>query len=294
AEVDESDGLFVSLKASHIIMPNLEQEHAEHYKNEKELLGAFKNFLKKQSKKSVFFYHKEDANLRILAENFSGKTISFGFSDKANVYAKNIKVGICKVQFDAFANDKKIGKFTLNIPGIHNLINALAVIALGINLGIDPSIMKKALSDYRSVKRRFEVAGYLNGAKVVEDYAHHPTEIKATIAAAFSLNPRRLITVFQPHSYTRTKMFYKEFSSSFGGSDEVILTDVYAANESKLKGVGTKNIYDIMKNTGIIPVKCMKKEKISGYLSQNVKRGDLVLILGAGDINKVAHEVVQK
>ena len=294
AEVDESDGRFAALKPTHVIMPNLEREHPEHYKSEKELVNTFKKFIKGLSKKSVFFFFLEDANLRELASCHKGRAVSFGFSDKASVYAKNVAVGISKVQFDAFYRGKRIERFTINIPGVHNSINALAVISLGIDLGINPSVIKKALSDYKGVKRRFEVAGFLNGAKVIEDYAHHPTEIKATIAAAASLKPKRIITVFQPHSYTRTRLFYKEFSSSFGGSSEVILTDVYAASENKLKGGNTENIYDIMSRDGTIPVKFLRKEKISTYLSKNTKEGDLVLILGAGDVNKVAHEVVQK
>ncbi|MBL7157826.1 MAG: UDP-N-acetylmuramate--L-alanine ligase [Candidatus Omnitrophica bacterium] len=294
AEIDESDGRFVGLSnLTHIIMPNLEKEHMEYYRSESHLLDVFKKFLGAQSAKSTFFYRREDGNLQKLASGASrGKKISFGFTDRSDVRATNIRIGIFRIEFDCSCRGNYLGTFTINIPGVHNVTNALGVISLGIELGIDPGMIKHALSTYKGVKRRFEVIGEASGAKIVEDYAHHPTEIKATIAAAYSLKPKRLITVFQPHRYTRTKSFYKEFSSSFAGSDEVILTEVYSASEDKIKGAGIKSIYDIMVKENSVPVRLLEKGAIPGYLSKKAKNGDLILILGAGDINKTAHEVL--
>jgi len=291
AEVDESDGKFVMLRPTHMLMPNLEREHAEHYKDEKHLLRVFKAFMVSQSRKSIFFYRIEDANLRMLAAAASSRTFSFGFSDRAEVYAANIKIDGGKIGFDCFRKTKNIGRFNLNIPGMHNVVNALAVISLGTELGIPAAIMKKAISSYRGVKRRFELIGDARGARIVEDYAHHPTEIRATISAAHSTRPGRLIAVFQPHRYTRTKLFRREFSNSFNGADEVILTDVYPASEDRIKGADTKNVYDIMVKEKSPQVKLLAKDKIPAYLSGRVKKGDLVLMLGAGDIGKTAREV---
>lgn len=292
AEVDESDGKLVCLdNLSHIIMTNLEKEHLEHYKDEAHLLNVFKKFLSAQSRKSTLIYRIEDANLNKLLKVFKGKMLSFGFSPEADIYAKNIKIEPFKIDFDCFYQKKKIGRFAIKIPGVHNVLNALAVISLGLSLGVNVSVIKRSLESYKGVKRRFEVAGEINGAKVVEDYAHHPTEIKATIAAAFSLRPKRLITVFQPHRYTRTNVFYREFATSFAGSSEVVLAEVYSASEEKIKGANAKSIYDIMKKDNTLPVRIMDMEKIPEYISRIASHGDLILILGAGDICKVARKI---
>lgn len=291
-EIDESDGRFICLRPTHILMPNLEREHAEFYRDEAHLVNVFKRFISAQPGSSAFFYRIEDANLRKLAGVSRGKVLSFGFSKEADLYAADIKIDAHKTGFDCIARGKKIGRFFLRIPGIHNVINALAALSLGVELGVDSGTMKRAITSYKNVRRRFDVLGDLNGAKIVEDYAHHPTEIRATIAAAYSTKPKRIITVFQPHRYTRTKAFFREFSNSFAGSDEVILTEVYSASEERLPGVGARRIYDAMKRNDHIPVKLLGKNEIPGYLSKKAKKGDLILVLGAGDIGKVAHELV--
>jgi len=294
AEVDESDGRFVILRPTHIIVPNLEMEHVEHYRNEEHLVDTFGRFLAAQPPESVFFYNAGDSNLRKLAAARKGRTGSFGFSDEADISAGNMKKTAFGTQFDCFRKRKKIGNFTLNVPGAHNVLNALAVISLGEELGIERGVIKRAISNYKGVKRRFEVIGEANGARIVEDYAHHPTEIKATISAACSLEPGRLITVFQPHRYTRTKSFYREFSDAFAGSDEVILTEVYSASEQKIEGAGSRRIYEAMVKSNSVPVKFLKKSEIPEYLSGKIKAGDLVLVLGAGDIGKAARRLVER
>lgn len=291
-EIDESDGRFVCLRPTHILMPNLEREHAEFYRDEAHLVNVFKRFISAQSGRSAFFYRIEDANLRKLAGISRGKVFSFGFSKEADLYAADIKIETRKTEFDCFYRGRKIGRFLLRIPGIHNVTDALAALSLGVELGIGSGTMKRAIGSYKNVHRRFEVLGNVNGARVVEDYAHHPTEIRATITAAYSTKPKRIITVFQPHRYTRTKVFFREFSDSFAGSDEVILTEVYAASEKRLRGAGARRIYDAMKRNNHIPVKLLGKNEIPGYLSKKTKKGDLVLVLGAGDIGKTARELV--
>ena len=259
--------------------------------DEEKICWAFEQFLKAQSSKSKFFYGFEDANLRKLVKAAKGKTVSFGFSKSADLAARNIKTGIFKAEFDCFYKERALGHFTINIPGNHNILNALAVISLGAEFGIDAGIIKRAIASYKGVKRRFEVIGNVNGARIIEDYAHHPTEVKATISAACSLKPRRLITVFQPHRYTRTKSFYKEFSASFAGSDEVILAEVYSASEDRIEGASSKSICEILERQKSIPVRLMERDKIRAYLSGKLSEGDIVLVLGAGDIGKVAHDV---
>ena len=290
-EMDESDGRFVILEPTHVIMPNLEKEHLEHYKDEEDLIKRFKDFLKKQSSDNVFFYRWEDKVLQELAKCHKGRNISFGFRKEADIYADNINIGTFRIDFDCYYDKNKLGRFTINLPGIHNVLNALAAISLGINLSIDTKVMIDAIKEFRGVKRRFEVMGNVRGAKVVEDYAHHPTEIKATILAAKSLKPKRLITIFQPHRYSRTKSFYREFAESFDGSDEVVLTDVYSASEDKIEGADTESIYNLMKEKNVMPVTLVKKEDVPGYITSNADKGDIVLVLGAGDIGKIAQSI---
>jgi len=288
AEVDESDGRLVTLTGlTHIIVPNLEREHLEHYRDEAHLVNTFRDFLRGQTKKGTLFCNSDDGNLKKIKGAYGGKVTCFGFSEDADARLSAVQKGILKIDFDCSVRQKKIGRFTINIPGIHNALNAAAVISLGLELGIGADTIKRALAGYRGVKRRFEIIGTLNGARVVEDYAHHPTEVKATISAACSLKPKRLIAVFQPHRYTRTKYFYKEFASAFSGADEVILAGVYSASEEKIEGASSKRIYDIMVRDKTLPVKLVETGKIGEYLCRNAKNGDLVLVMGAGDIGKV-------
>ena len=294
AEVDESDGRFVSLDPTHTVITNIEMEHAEFYKDESHLLGVFRDFLAKMKEGVSLFYRFEDPNLQKIIKYFKGKGTSFGFLKEADTHAGNVKIGFLNIEFDSTHRGKKLGRFKINIPGVHNVLNALAAISLGMELGIDAEIIRKALSEYSGVRRRFDIIGKVNGATIVEDYAHHPTEIKATITAAASMKPKRIITVFQPHRYTRIKSFYQEFSKSFSGSSEVILTDAYSASENKIEGFGTRMIYELMLKDSSLPVRMLDKDKIAGYLFKKIGEGDVVLILGAGDINKIAHEVLSE
>ena len=294
AEVDESDGRFASLKMSRIIIPNLEKEHLEYYTGERHLLDTFAGFFKKQARSSRLFYGIEDRNLRKLAKYFKGRSVSFGFSKKADIRATGVEIEPFRLGFDCFAGNRKIGRFELGVPGVHNIIDALAAIALGLDSGIDVRTIKRALKKFKGVKRRFEVAGSARGVTVVEDYAHHPTEIKATLQAARSLGRGRIITVFQPHRYSRTLSFYREFARSFSGSERVFLTDVYSASEKRLKGSGTERIHGMMLKEGRVPSRLLKKERIPARVSSMAKAGDLVLVLGAGDINRAASEILKE
>lgn len=293
AEVDESDGRFVMLtELTHIIISNLEREHLEHYRGEEHLVDTFKNFLGSQKKRGTLFCNFDDHNLQKIKTSYNGRITGFGFSEFADVRTVALREGALKVDFDCSFGRDGMDRFTINIPGSHNASNALAVISLGLRLGINVETIKRSLAAYRGVKRRFEIIGTLNGARVVEDYAHHPTEVKATISAALSMRAKRLVTIFQPHRYTRTKSFYKEFASAFSGSNEVVLTDVYSASEEKIRGASSKRIYDIMAKDKTLPVKFVENAEIEKYLRRNTKKGDLVLVMGAGDIGRFMRAII--
>jgi len=291
AEVDESDGRFVGLKPDHIIISNLEKEHVEHYRSKTSLFSAFRKFLVCQDPGATLFYRLEDPALLQLTNTFRGNPLSFGFSREADIYADKLEIRKLGVRFDCFRGKTRIGRFVISIPGKHNVLNTLPVISLGLRFGIRAKLLKDIISEYRNVKRRFETVGIAKGIRIVEDYAHHPTEIKATISAAHALKPRNIITVFQPHRYSRTKAFYKDFSESFTGSSEVILTEVYSASEERRDGADSERIYNRMRKNPAVPVKLMDKDEVAVYVSERAKKGDLVLVLGAGDIGKTSREI---
>jgi len=292
-EVDESDGRFTQLRATHIIVSNLEMEHPEFYKSEKILLDSFKKFLASQRKESTLYYGREDRNLKRVLRFFKGKKKGFGIL-KGALRTGKVKTFKGGTHFDSFLGKKKIASFTLQVPGKHNVQNALPVISLAMDMGIGMSTLKRAIKSYRSVKRRFEIKGRVKGVTVVEDYAHHPTEIRATIAAAKSYKSRKIITIFQPHRYTRTKSFYKDFARCFSGSGEVILTDVYSASEKPIKDVGTENIFKLMQKEKRIKTVLLNKDSIADYVSLRAKKGDMVLVLGAGDVGYVSNQILKK
>ena len=221
-----------------------------------------------------------------------GKKLDFGFSSECMLRAYKIKLDTEGSTFRIIYKGYDYGKFRLNIPGMHNVTNVLSVILLGIEMGLDFDTINRTLLDYKGVKRRFERKAFINGVCIIEDYAHHPTELKATIKTAQGLGFERIISVFQPHRYTRTKHFSDEFSKSFTGCHEVILTDVYSASEKKLRGVSTENIYDMMARCKSPATRNLEKSAISLYLSLMLRRGDLVLILGAGDIGEIIPEII--
>jgi UDP-N-acetylmuramate--alanine ligase len=195
--------------------------------------------------------------------------------------------------FSCHTREGKLGDFELNVPGRHNILNALACISLGLQLGISYEVMFKTLKSFTGVKRRFQLKGRVNDVVVIDDYGHHPTEIQATLNAARLFSPKRLITVFQPHRYSRTKFLLNEFVEHLSRSDELILTDIYAAGEKISEGVGVGALFEKLKKKLGPRVIFLKKEDILKYLLDYVQPGDMVIFLGAGDIYHLSDELVK-
>ena len=293
AETDESDGFLSKITPGYAVITNVEKEHMEHYKNMDNLLSTFNAFIQNiQKGGGVLFYNKDDGNLKNMVKSFHGKSISFGLGKGCNYNAVSIKQKGLSIEFICCYNRKKRGKVKLNVPGLHNVYNALAAIAVSREMGLDFDRIIPIIRGFHGVKRRFEIKADKNGIMVVEDYAHHPTEIKMVINIARNLKRKRIIAVFQPHRYTRTMYLEKEFAGAFGGVDELVLADIYAASENSIEGVSIKNIYEGVKKKGINKIGVMAKNTIPGYLRDNAKKGDLILIMGAGDINEIVPEVI--
>ena len=290
SEVDESDGYLPKISSQHAIITNIEKEHMEYYKDMRNLLEAFKGFIHKR-RNGVIFYNKDDSNLRRLTDGYKGKRISFGSSGNCDFYPRSIKENGLSQEFICFKKKKKLGNVCINIPGRHNVFNALAAISCGLEFGLEFDKMRDILSTFKGVKRRFEIKAAVNDIILVEDYAHHPTEIKAVIGAASKLNRKRVIVIFQPHRFTRTAYLEKEFSKAFKDADELILTDIYPASEDPIQGVSINNIHNGVEKEGLRLVKTLPKDEIAPYLKKIVKSQDIILVLGAGDINGIIPDI---
>ncbi|MDD5167052.1 MAG: UDP-N-acetylmuramate--L-alanine ligase [Candidatus Omnitrophica bacterium] len=294
AEADESDGSFLYYRPDYSIITNIDREHLDYYKEFKNEIEAFREFLHRTEDNGCVFCSADDANLRNIIADYKKRYVLFGLGEKADIYPKNIKIEGLSSEFDCFYKNKFIDRFRLALGGMHNISNALSVIALGLELGIGLEHIKKTLADYKGAKRRLEIKFSERGLLVIDDYAHHPTEISATLAAVKNLEKDRLIAVFQPHRYSRTQLLLDEFAASFDAADYVIITDIYAASESPIEGVSALGICEkIKKHSPGKEIYFLTKDKIREHILKAIKPGDVVMMLGAGDIVKISDELVE-
>jgi len=294
AEADESDGSHLYLNPNFAVLTNIDREHIDYYKSMEELVDINASFLKRIHPEGVFFGLIDNKFIRNILLHYERKFATFGLSEEADLHAANIRMEGRRSYFDCIYHKENLGTLTLNMSGMHNVLNALAASVVALYIGVDFDVIKEALFAFKSSKRRFEVYPDTNGVTLLEDYAHHPTEISAVLEACRLLKPRRLITVFQPHRYTRTKGLSNEFGPCFGLSDELILTNIYAASEPPIEGVTVKNIFDKVLENNFENVHIMPKENIAGYLYNSSQDGDLIAVLGAGDISEVAKDLAQR
>ncbi len=293
AEADESDGSLVELNPYYSVITNIDREHLDHYEDLSHIVRTFEKFIGNTSENGALFCFGEDENIRNALENYKGRVITYGFNSDVHVQAVNIRLQAMQSVFECIYGGKSLGVFTLNIPGRHNILNALAAISIGVEIGIDNDSIQKALALFTGADRRFQVKRSLRGIMIVDDYAHHPTEIKATLEAARGWK-KRVVGVFQPHRYSRTKFLKKEFGRCFAFADHVVITDIYAANEKPIEGVGAKTIYEEVKLSGHKSVCFLPREKVKDYLLETVKDGDMLMMLGAGDIGSLAEELNER
>jgi len=294
AEADESDGTFLLYNPRYSIITNIDIEHLDFYKKFENIKKAFKKFILNHKKNGCIFWCFDDQEIRNTIKNINRKNISFGLNKNADIYATNIELSHFGSNFDVYYRNKLMRGFELCIPGKHNISNSLAVIGLGLELKLDIELIKKALKRFLGVRRRFEVKHNDGDILIIDDYAHHPTEIIATIQAARNFKDKRLIVVFQPHRYSRMKYLLEKFSQSFFNADHLFLTDIYPAGEKKIKGVDSANLYKLMNKFSKPQTEFIGKNKIIDTVRDFVKKGDMLLFLGAGDISKICDELVSR
>ncbi|MDP2928472.1 MAG: UDP-N-acetylmuramate--L-alanine ligase [Candidatus Omnitrophota bacterium] len=293
-EADESDGSFLYLKPLHSVITNVEMEHMDYYKTLDDAISAYTAFANNTKRRGCLFYNSEDENIKNVLKDFSGQKESFGFSKGADIYPHEIKMNEFYTSYVCVYKNEIMGRVSLRIPGRHNILNSLAAILTGFKLGLSFEDMCRSIQDFTGTKRRFHLRADVGGVMLIDDYAHHPTEIRAVLDACKNWKERRVIVVFQPHRYTRTKFLAEEFGRCFEGADKLILTDIYAASEEPIEGVSVKNIYDRVKIHGINDVTVMNKEDIASHIMKMKASGDMILVLGAGDIKEVANELSEK
>jgi len=297
AEADESDGSFLRLKPYASIVTNIEADHLENYGSIDGLEDAVLNFISSVSPEGVAVIGIDTPYSFLCARKFSGNKITYsGCADKgADYWLEEIEDKGWHTSAKVFCRGTELGKIELRIPGEHNLVNALGVIALSSFLGVSFEEIKKALSLFEGIDRRFQLLGQKRDIIFIDDYAHHPTEIKATLKACRKITKNRIIAVFQPHRYTRTFFLYKDFAESFTDVDLLFLTDVYAAGEKVIEGVSSKLIKEAVEEKGYPPVIYEGDiSKLVPLLQGELKAGDTLITLGAGDVNKIAFTLISE
>ncbi|MGB9771970.1 MAG: UDP-N-acetylmuramate--L-alanine ligase [Candidatus Kapaibacteriota bacterium] len=293
-EADEYDRSFLQLSPTVAIVNNIEPEHLDIYKDFDDIKSTFVEFLNKVPFYGLVIAGVDDVGVKEILKNIKRKTITFGLSRVADFRAEEIVFDGTQTSFECFNNSSSLGNFILNIPGYHSVKNALATIALGVQLGIDLELIRKTLSEFKGVHRRFEIIVESNGIMIVDDYAHHPSEVVATLSAARNGWNRRIIAIFQPHTYTRTLSLAKEFGTSFDEADVLIVTDVYPAREQPIEGVTGELIADAARQFGHRNVHYIPNlEDVIPFIKNILKENDIVITLGAGSIWKVANELAQ-
>jgi len=291
AEADESDGSFLRLSPTIVAVTNLDREHLDHYGSMEKIYDSFLEFINKIPFYGVAVLCSDDERLQALFQRIVKRYYTYGLQERDGVApdfkATDISLKQWGAEFRAHFRGKNLGPFRLAVPGIHNVSNALVAIAIGIELEVPVDLIRKGLAAFTGVERRFHLRGEANDIMVVDDYGHHPTEVKATLAAAKQGWDRRLVVLFQPHRYSRTRDLVNEFAHAFDHADLVFMTEIYAAGEQPIPGVSGAQLAEAVKQAGHQGVTFIeKKESLPDQVLPYLKPGDLVVTLGAGDIWK--------
>lgn len=290
AEADESDGTFLQYHPTLALVNNIEADHLENYNGDFEnLKKAYKQFLSQVRPGGRAIVCNDDAFLREMIPHIGSEVITYGIDTEADYVASDITLGDRKVTFTVQFKGAELGQVSLSVPGKHNVYNALATLITCLEAGLRFENIAEAIQEFRGAKRRFQVMGEVANILVIDDYAHHPTEIQATISAAKATG-KRIIAVFQPQRYTRTYYLFEQFSRSFDEADEVIITDIYSpAGEKRIEGIDSAKLTQLIRSNSNPNVQHMAtRDEVLTYLIQHVQPGDLVLTMGAGDIWKTA------
>jgi UDP-N-acetylmuramate--alanine ligase len=294
-ESDESDGSFLKLSPILAIVTNIDREHLDHYKDIEEIRAAFIEFVNKVPFYGAAIVCLDDDNVQQILPSVKRRIITYGTAPQAMLVISQASCGHLSSTWTLRMRGEDLGEFHLAVPGVHNVLNATAAVAIGLELEIPPDVIRQGLAKFSGVDRRFQQRGLEKGIAVIDDYGHHPTEIRATLAAARDCRFNRIHAIFQPHRYTRTMHLMDDFARSFHGADYVYLLDIYAASEKPIEGVSAEILAEKMRGFGHRSVEFVGSiENAASAVAANAQDGDAVLTLGAGNVWQAGDKLLQK
>lgn len=294
-EADESDRSFLLLAPVIAIVTNIDREHLDHYRDLEDIQDAFVLFLNKVPFYGAAILCSDDPNVRAIIPRLKRRVVTYGTTEEADLFATDIKVKGWKSSFCVCAAGNDLGRFRLPLPGRHNALNALATLAVGRELNVPVERLRRGLAKFTGVGRRFEVKAQVGGVSLIDDYAHHPTEIRALLESARGCGFKRLVVLFQPHRYTRTQYSWGEFLRCFDDADVLVMTEIYPASESPIEGITGRALAAAIAAGGHRRVEfhaemAQAMKAVLGYLQP----GDALLTVGAGSIWKAAEELAER
>jgi UDP-N-acetylmuramate--alanine ligase len=301
AEADESDGSFLKLTPTIAVVTNIDAEHLDHYGTHDAVKDAFVQHANRVPFYGLCVMCVDHPSVQEILPRIERRHVTYGVSRQADYRASNARFEGISTRFDAARRGESLGTFVVHMPGAHNVLNALAVIAVADELGVPLDVTRDALAGFHGVQRRFTILGqpaFARGDKradvmIVDDYGHHPAEVEATLDAAQRGFDRRVVVAFQPHRYSRTKLLFDEFTRAFNKADVLLVTDVYPAGEKPIDGASGEALAEAIRAHGHHAVTYVRdKKNVARALSEIVEPGDLVIALGAGDINASARELL--
>ncbi|MGB5809176.1 MAG: UDP-N-acetylmuramate--L-alanine ligase [Polyangiales bacterium] len=294
AEADESDGSFHHLIPAVAVITNIDPEHLDHYGSLESVKDAFVDFANRVPFYGVVVTCLDHPNVQDVLPRIDKRTVTYGFSAQADYRARNPVFSGLSVGFDVEHRGQSLGQFEVRMPGTHNVLNALATIAVADELRVDRDQVRAALRTFEGVQRRFSIVGEVGGTTIIDDYGHHPAEVEVTLEAAQRAYGQRLVVAFQPHRYTRTRDLFDELTRAFNKADVLFLTDVYAAGETPIEGADAARLAEAIRAHGHRDVTLIEDRKeLARAMASRIRPGDIVITLGAGDITKTGSELLE-
>ncbi|MEO5657386.1 MAG: UDP-N-acetylmuramate--L-alanine ligase [Nitrospiria bacterium] len=295
AEADESDGSFLKLSPTIAVVTNLDREHLDHYHDLDGIKRAFLAFVNKVPFYGLVILCLDEPHLQSLIPRIEKRYRTYGRAPQADLTARDVSFGPKGSAFGAVLNGRDLGRFTVMVPGAHHVANAMAAILVGLELELPVEAVREGLAQFSGVERRFQIRGESGGVMVVDDYGHHPTEIKATLAGAKEGWGRRLVVIFQPHRYTRTRDLFPEFCTAFNQADVLMVLDIYPAGEPPIEGISAAALAAAIREHGHRDASFVdSREAAIERAVKLVRPGDLVLTLGAGDVWKAGPALLER
>ncbi len=294
AEADESDKSFLLLPATIAIVTNIDNDHLNNYGTIQNIKDAFVDFVNRIPFYGLAVLCQDDENVKSILPRLKKPYITYGFSPQADLQAKNLSFQNFGSSFEVWKGEQKLGEAQCHVPGKHNALNSLAAIAAGMEIGLSFTQASQGLAQFKGVRRRFELKGEKGGVKVFDDYGHHPTEIRATLAAARKAWQGRIVTLFQPHRYSRTQDCYDDFVRAFDDADMVFVSDIYPAGEAPIPGISSEKLAEDIRQHGHKSVEFTGEAKSSAdKIVAKLQSGDLFLTLGAGNVYAAGEQLLK-